>query len=116
MQLQNDMTRYEQEYASTGQKMVQIGEQANIVLQQRAECVQDYEAATGKLVKKSGQLEKRAAWADAKKKKLEGAAAGKAKPAGIGDGKFPSFVSYVPFDLEAEKKRVLESFSIGVKE
>ena len=112
-QLQGQMAAYEQEYAASTLKMGQATQQANVVVQQRAGVVQQYEAATGELVKKNAALDKWAARANDKKKKLTtaGGAAGKAKSANRHDAKLHALAAYVPFELEAEKQQLLESFA-----
>lgn len=107
--LQNQMAAYEREYAAAGLRMTQLSQQANVVVQQRASVVRQYEAATGKLVRKNAALDKWAVRANDKKKGLAAAAAKPTKPA-ANDARLRSFGTYVPLDLEAEKKRLLDSF------
>lgn len=109
-QLQNQMAGYEREYNAAAQRMTQISLQANGIVQQRVGIARQYEAATGTLLKKNAALDKWATRTNAKKKKLTGESYA-AKNGATADARLQSFASYMPLDLETERKQLLASFT-----
>jgi hypothetical protein len=81
-------------------------------LQARADAVQQFETATGQLVKKSADLDKCSGRLKNQRQKLT-----VQKPAAKGGQKAPdkkqqfSLKTYLPLDLEVEKEHVLGSFA-----
>jgi hypothetical protein len=117
MQRQNQMLGYQMEYNDTVGRQQQIAEQANLAMQDRADAIKRYEAATGQLVGKNADLDKWTARLQDEKQKLTvqkpaapGAKTGSKK--GNADQK-PQFTlkSYVPLDFDLERDRLLASFS-----
>jgi hypothetical protein len=84
---------------------------AQALLQRRAYAVQQYETATGELLKKNNQLAKWSARLGEKKKKLEHAVPAKDLQENL-ERKLESFRTYVDLDLESERLRLLELFGI----
>jgi DNA repair exonuclease SbcCD ATPase subunit len=115
MQRQNQLINAQIEYNATIGRLNRTAQQGRAVMQQRAALVKKYEAATGQLVKKSTELEKWSARINDKKKKLDVQSAGKAKGAKTAvDRKVLSLRSYMPFDFEAERERVLSLYRAKV--
>jgi phage regulator Rha-like protein len=113
-QLQQQLFNYQTEYNQIGWRLLQISQQGQKVMQQRAAVVDQYEKATGELVKKNADLDKWSERVTDKKKKVESQPVVKAPKAKPGDRKAPtSFRGYVNLDIDRERDRVLEAFGIG---
>lgn len=108
---QNQLMNYQLEYNATIGRMSQTAQQGQAVHRERGAVVQKYEKATGSLVKKNAELDRWAARVAEKKKKLDVQGVGKPKGArSAADRRIPSLKSYVPFDVDAERARVLEAY------
>jgi hypothetical protein len=113
-QRQNQMFGYQLEYNATIGRMQAVSQQGNVVAEQRAEAILQYQTATGQLVQKDAGLDKWATRLKNEKQKLT-----VQKPSAKANKKTPaaqkhefSLKSYVPLDFDAEKRHVLDSFSL----
>lgn len=106
---------YQLDYNATAARMTGTTQAADALLKRRSFAVEQYQAATGELLKKNNQLAKWSMRLGEKKKKLEHHVPAKELQENL-DRKLESFRTYVELDLEAEKLRLLESYGIAPPE
>ncbi|HVV99359.1 MAG TPA: hypothetical protein VHB77_03395, partial [Planctomycetaceae bacterium] len=97
---------YQLDYNATAARMSSTVEQAGALLKRRALAVEQYETATGQLMKKNNQLERWSIRLGEKKKKLQHQVPAKDLQENF-ERKLGAFRTYVELDLEAERVRIL---------
>lgn len=114
-QRQNQMLAYQIDYNTTVGRLQAVAQQGAQAMRERADAVKRYETATGQLVKKNSNLDKWTSRLKNEKQKLTLQKPGdKAKKAPT-DKKQPTLKTYLPFDFDIEKERVLASFANAAK-
>jgi hypothetical protein len=110
---QGQLLGYQLEYNATIGRMNLVVQQANMLVNQRAEAIERYQNATGALVQKDANLDKWATRLNQNRQKLtvqKPQAQGK-KNAPDGPKQPYSLKVYLPLDLLVEKSHVLATFS-----
>ncbi|HVW00325.1 MAG TPA: hypothetical protein VHB77_08295 [Planctomycetaceae bacterium] len=97
---------YQLDYNATAARMASTVEQAGALLKRRALAVEQYETATGQLMKKNNQLERWSIRLGEKKKKLQHQVPAKDLQENF-ERNLGAFRTYVELDLEAERVRIL---------
>jgi len=103
---------YHVQYHAALRQMGLIQRNAAVVARQRQSAVRRYEKATGNVVKQSGALDKWTARLNNKAKKIKKKPVGKSVRASWLRRRIRSLRTYVDFDLDAERKRVLDSYGV----
>lgn len=112
LQRQNQMITLQVQYNNTIGRVARIAQQGRALQQQKNSLLQKYEKATGDLQKKTADLDRWTMRLNDKRQKLDVKPAGKAKGGkAIAAGKSQlTFKSYLPFDLDAERIRIMDSY------
>jgi uncharacterized phage infection (PIP) family protein YhgE len=119
LEVRSQMESYRTQYNWTISRMSAVAQQATATMQERARAIADYEQATGQLVNENSKLDKWSARLNDQKKKLvekappakSGKAAKGTRPA-LPEKKPPiTLRTFLPFNLEHERDRLLESFA-----
>ena len=108
---QSQLLDYQLEQSQTQQRMSNVTQQAQALLEQRIAAIREYAAASGKYREKVEALDRWAARADDQKTQLAAVGASKKAKAALLAGRHRTFGSYIALDLEAERSRLLDSFS-----
>jgi len=105
---QLQMTQYQNQFTAATFAMAELSRQGTLFVGQRQSIAQEYEKATGILLDKSADLKKWSTRLTDHKSKLQ------AKAAKAPGGKVPTtFAGYLPFDLDAERDRVLRDLGVN---
>jgi hypothetical protein len=104
---QNTLAGYQLDYNSTVERLNAVAVQANGVVEARNSAVDQYQDATGQLVKKDKKLTRWGSRLGEKKRKLQTQPPAKDLKDSL-DRKLDAFRTYVELDLDAERNRVLK--------
>lgn len=113
LERQKQYLSYQTEYNSTAARMSEVVRTGSQAVEKRAGAIAEYEKSTGDLVKKNASLDK---WStrlkDQKQKLAVNKPVGKGNKTGARDQKAPppTFKTFLPFDPQRERDRLLASF------
>ena len=111
LERENQMTAYKNEYQRTSSQISAVQMNTFAVFQKRRAIINRYQQATGRLAKQDKVIDSRSRRLDIKNQKLGKVDNGKSARTRSLARRSQSIGTYVPFDIEAEKERLLKEFS-----